>query len=329
VRCLICNNQHRVAAKPKDLVFLPGLVVALNLVSRLAARQNLSIMTAAPIYPPFMSAPIISGTERWITHLRKCKSSNRWTFDFDQMHKTINENANATRKIGWFLLCNPHNPTGRVYTRPELEELAEFCERYEINICADEVHCDLILDETCNHIPFSHIKDNRLITLHAPSKTYNLAGLATAFAIITEDKLRVDFKREMRGICADSNIFGITAMCAAYDEGESWRLNLIEYLRGNLRLIEETLAPLDIFQHKHEATYLAWLNAEKLYSIHKGTKTNSKQRFADRILVDFDLGFNAGEDFGPSPTDYSKYVRLNFGCPRHVLEEALSRLVPP
>lgn len=311
----------------KSIVLLPGLVVALNLISRLASKRQLSVMTAAPIYPPFLSAPRFADTSAFVSHLRYTEMNNGWSYDFDHMRKLVLNSRETTRPIGWFFLCNPHNPVGKVYSRGELEDLAEFCDRYDLNVCADEVHCDLILDESCEHIPFSSIRDKGVITLHAPSKTYNLAGLTAAFAVITDDKLLHEFKIVKRGICADSNVLGITAMCAAYEEGETWRRELVEYLRGNLKLLEESLKPLGVLEHDHKSTYLAWLNAEKLYSLKQNTKSTAEMKYADRVLMDFDIGLNPGEDFSDRPSDYSKYVRLNFACPRSTLQEAISRML--
>jgi cystathionine beta-lyase len=147
------------------------------------------------------------------------ETDNHWQFDFDRLEQMV------TAKTRLFILCNPHNPVGRVYTRNELADLADFCNRHNIVICADEIHCDLILDKEKIHIPIATLDPEvaaRSITMMAPSKTFNLPGLGCAFAVISDQKLRRRFKRAMAGIVPRPNVLGYAAAMAAFAECADW-----------------------------------------------------------------------------------------------------------
>ena len=162
-----------------------------------------------------------------------------------------------------FILCNPHNPVGRVYDREELLRLADFCERHDLILISDEIHCDLILDIDCQHIMSATLDPGlaaRTVTLMAPSKTYNLPGLACAYAIIESPQLRRRFSQTLRGIITEINCFGYAGCQAAYQHGEAWRQALLSYLRGNYAYLQKFLAERlpEIRFRPMQATYLAW-----------------------------------------------------------------------
>jgi cystathionine beta-lyase len=314
--------------KPEHLVMLPGLVVGLNIVGLMASAKGEAIMTAAPIYPPFMSAPKNSGTVSVATPLRWCDRIGHFTFDFEAMEQAIED---CPQRVGTFLLCNPHNPVGRVFTKAELQDLVRFCERHGMTICSDEVHCDMILDETMQHTPLlglatdaSDCAAQHSITFHAPSKTYNCAGLFAAFAVIPDMKLRGAFKRASRGIVADVNILGYTALETCYKdcaETEAWRQELLAYLRGNVEVARtsvQAMGPFIKWEHQQQATYLAWLDAS---SLEERVGTNAARWLEEEAGV----GLNDGSLFGPANA-YRGYVRLNLACPRSTLNAALERV---
>jgi cysteine-S-conjugate beta-lyase len=212
------------------------------------------------------------------------------------------------------LLCNPHNPIGKVFSRSELERLVQVCLRYGVKICSDEVHCDLILNEK-EHVVLASLSPEvcgNTITLMAPSKTFNVAGLGCGFAIISDEKLRQSFRLSMRSITPGVNPLAYAACEAAYRFGEPWRLELLEYLKGHVALIENFVAA----HRKHlslispEATYLAWLDCRGM-----GLKDPSSHFKAFRV------GLSAGSQFGDAQS-----VRLNFGCPKSTLELGLERM---
>jgi cystathionine beta-lyase len=213
-----------------------------------------------------------------------------------------------------FVLCHPHNPVGRIWTKPELEQVIDFCERHALTLVSDEIHCDLILNDA-RHVATLTLGERaakRTIAMYSPSKTYNLPGLACAFAVIPDEQLRSSFKRVARGIITEINAFGYTGCAAAYRHGETWRRELISYLRANRDLVFQFVRDQlpGIVMHPMEATYLAWLDV-------RGLKLDTPAKFFE----DAGVGLSNGIDFGTPG-----FLRLNFGCPRSRLQEALNRM---
>lgn len=292
--------------QPKWLVWLPGLVSGLNVACRAVGQQGDDVMTAVPVYPPFLTAP--GHFRRNLIKVALKENDNRWQFDFDCLEQSI------TAKTKLFMLCNPHNPVGRVYQPEELAELAAICCRHDMVICSDEIHCDLILDQAKRHIPTATLDPevaSRTITLMAPSKTYNLPGLGCAFAVISEPNLRQKFKNAMAGIVPGVNALGYTAARAAFEEGADWRAELLDYLRGNRDVVEQAVDRMGrLSMAPVEGTYLAWID------VRESGVSNPLAFFEDA-----GVGLQDGTKFdGPG------FVRLNFGCPRSLLEEALRRM---
>jgi len=262
---------------------------------------------------------------------RRCGIAEHWSFDFDAMEQAV---ADSETKIGTFLLCNPHNPVGRVFSKPELEDLVRFCHRHEMTICADEVHSDLVLDEDKDHIPFLGLElegelgdyaRQNTVALYAPSKTYNVAGLAAAVGVIPDNQLRADFKRAADGVMAGISVFGYVGLEACYDgskETALWRQELLGYLRANMDLLDAYLEkwdPLVKMDHRQEATYLAWLDCTGL---EQQVQAKSAAEFFEEHCG---VGLNDGATFGPGK-EYGKFVRVNVACPRETLREALERI---
>jgi cystathionine beta-lyase len=203
---------------------------------------------------------------------------------------------------------------GRVFNHEELVELVSICSKHDIIICSDEIHCDLILDADKKHIPTASISPEaaaRTITLMAPSKTFNIPGLGCSFAVISNKSLRNKFRKAMAGIVPEVNVLGFSAAEAAYRDGWDWHAGLLEYLRGNRRLVEEEIDCMEgLVMHHVEATYLAWIDASSVDPL-------SSARYFEKAGV----GLSEGSHFG-SPG----FVRLNFGCQRSLLREALQRM---
>ncbi|RUA00412.1 MAG: aspartate aminotransferase, partial [Deltaproteobacteria bacterium] len=217
---------------PKWLVWLPGLVTGINVACRAVGEKGDAVLSHMPAYPPFLSAP--GHQERVRVTAPLFNGRQRWEIDFDRMEQAV------TPRTRLLLLCNPHNPTGRVFTRNELLNLASFCEKHDLVICSDEIHCDLVLESNRPHIPTATLGDDparRTITLMAPSKTYNIAGLGCSLAIIPDTALRKRFKTAMAGIVPDINLLAFTAARAAYRHGEPWRQALLAYLRQNRDIV--------------------------------------------------------------------------------------------
>ena len=256
------KREHNYSVKKEAINFLPGLVPAINLCCHAFSGSEDSIMTATPVYPPFLLAPKFA--ERELITVPLClNTEQKWTLDFPAMEKAIQPNT----KI--FILCNPHNPVGRVYSKNELQQLASFCSRHDLILISDEIHCDLIFDTSVEHHVTATIDQelaDRTITLMAPSKTYNLPGLACAYSIIENPKLKYQFEKSIRGIITEINCFGYVACEAAYNFGEPWRQALLAHLSDNYNYLKnflETKIPQIEFRPM-QATYLAWLNVDNL-----------------------------------------------------------------
>ncbi len=295
---------------PAWIVWLPGLVCGLNITAQSFAQAGEEVLTLTPVYPPFMSAP--KNSARLSTQAAFMLRDGHWQIDWDALARAV------TPRTKLFYLCNPHNPLARVWRREELIRLGEFCAQHHLVLCSDEIHCDLILDPTLHHLPAASLSPEisaRTVTLMAPSKTYNVPGLGTSFAIISDPALRAQFIRASAGVVAEVTALGFTACEAAYRDSEAWRQALLTYLRGNRDFLLDYLArelPGIRVEAPIEATYLAWLNLEALH-------------LADPVahFETHGVGLSEGAYFG-APKGH--YVRLNFGCPRATLAEALHRM---
>lgn len=296
---------------PAWIVWLPGLVVGLNVTAQAFAQSHEAVLTLAPVYPPFMTAPRNSGRQS-VTVPWALEASGRWAINWDALERTV------TPQTKLFYLCNPHNPLARVWRRDELMRLGEFCVRHDLVLCSDEIHCDLILDAKLPHVPTAVLSPEiaaRTITLMAPSKTYNVPGLGTSIAIIPDAARRAKFVRATAGIVAEVTCLGFTACEAAYRDSEPWRQALLAYLRGNRDFLLDFIArelPGIRVEAPIEATYLAWLNVSAL---------GLEQPAAH--FEQHGVGLSDGAMFGAAR---GSHVRVNFGCTRATLTEALRRM---
>ena len=298
--------------EPEWIVWLPGLVTGLNVACRAVDGE---VLTATPIYPPFLSAPHFSG--RKLNRVELANSDGRWHFDEFALNKAATLGPAFDSMVvasRLFLLCHPHNPVGRCWSREELLKLAAFAEERDLIVCSDEIHCGLILDADRRHIPFASLSPEiaqRTITLMAPSKTFNIPGLGCAFAVISDARLRHRFERAMHGIVPHVNVLGLAACEAAYRDCTDWHRELIAYLAANRDRVNATVdGKKRLKMNFVEATYLAWIDVREL-----GLSDPAAHFEAHG------LGLSDGADFGAPG-----WLRLNFGCPRSTLDEALRRL---
>ncbi|MBW8781776.1 MAG: PatB family C-S lyase [Verrucomicrobia bacterium] len=297
---------------PAWIVWLPGLVCGLNVTAQAFAQAGEEVLCLTPVYPPFMTAPKNSGRLSVTVPFILNEAGRRWEIDWDALEQAV------TPRTKLFFLCNPHNPLARVFRRDELTRLAAFCARHDLVLCSDEIHCDLILDATLPHIPTAALSPEvaaRTVTLMAPSKTYNVPGLGTSFAVIPDAGLRARFVRATAGIVAEVTTLGFAACEAAYRDSEPWRQDLLAYLRGNRDFLLDFIArelPGIRVEAPVEATYLVWLNVRDL-------------GLADPVahFENHGVGLSDGAFFG-SPRGH--HVRINIGCPRATLAEALRRM---
>jgi cysteine-S-conjugate beta-lyase len=293
-----------------DIVFLPGIVTGLNIAFQVFAGPGEAVLVQPPVYFHFLRDPVVHG--RILQDPPLIKNGNTYEIDFDRFERTI---TNETRL---FVLCNPHNPVGRVFSRAELEKIADICLRHRLIICSDEIHCDLVYAPH-RHIPIAALSpevESRTVTLMAPSKTYNVAGLECGYALVKNPRLRKDWREFSHGLVPGVNIMGHTAAVAGLAEGQEWLDQVLQYLQQNrdyLRAYIGNWMPA-IKVCKIEATYLAWLDCRDA-----GIPGNPAEFF----LKNARIALSDGAEFGKSGENF---VRLNFACPRKTLSESLDRM---
>jgi cystathionine beta-lyase len=294
----------------EEILFLPGVVVGLNLACHAVGGPGDAVLVQPPVYGPFLSAPGNAGHVLQYAELQR--ADERYEVDFDAFEVAMTDRTRT------FILCNPHNPVGRVYERGELERMAEICLRHDVVICSDEIHCDILFSGH-EHIPIASLDPEvarSTITLMAPSKTYNLAGLKCSFAVIQDEALRERYRSAYGGLVSDVNLFGYAAALAAYSEGQLWLERVLLYLERNRDFVQDYVREKlpEVEMIVPEGTYLAWLDCSAA-----GIAGKAGTFFLEQARV----ALNEGEAFGPGGEGFA---RLNFACARAVLEEALERM---
>jgi cystathionine beta-lyase len=273
--------------------------------SRAFSKVGDEIIVQTPNYPPLLAAPGINRREqRCVPTVLK---NGRWTLDFDAFEKYA-----AGDSTSLFIMCNPMNPAGSVMTSQELDKVADICHRYKVTVCSDEIHCDLILNSN-KHIPAGKhaLLEQRSVTLMAASKTFNVAGLGTSFAIIPNVKMRNAFIAAGEGIVPWVNVLGLTATAAAFTQCDEWHQAQLTYLRDNRNYLVDAINRIPgLCCTSPEATFLLWVDARQLNV--KDTQEWCEAR---------GIGPSPGADFGEPG-----FFRINFGCPRSYLEEIVRRL---
>ena len=245
---------------PNWIVWLPGMVCALNVTCRALLGESSQAIIQTPIYPPFLSAS--RNFDMPLTKVPLVLRDKRFSIDFDALA------ALETKPGDLFMLCHPHNPVGTLFNQDELSLLIEWLLERNLYLCSDEIHCDLILEKELKHLPPASLDpriSDRTITLMAPSKTFNIAGFGCSFAIIENSSLRAKFKKAMHGIVPDPPAMGFLLADAAYRGGEPWRMELLDYLKENRDYALSQLVEMDgLIPHSPEATYLMWIDARNL-----------------------------------------------------------------
>jgi len=296
---------HGWSPEPGWIVGTPGVVTGLAITARLLAKDDDEILTFTPVYPPFLTLPGLAG--RRSIRVPLAQSATAWTIDWDRLESSVTQRS----KLFW--LCHPHNPTGTVFSREELLRLADFTERHGITMISDEIWSDLLLDDL-PHIPFAsldHPAARRAITLTAPSKTWNLAGLGCAAAIVPDADLRRRWRPSGGGLVPMVNPLGYAAAEAAWRHGDPWRRHLIGLLKHHRELVLQSVAQIPgLTCVPPAATYLLWIDC-------RGTGVADPQAACEAA----GLGPSDGRDFG-----FPGFIRLNTACPTPRLEEALRRL---
>jgi cystathionine beta-lyase len=298
--------RHRWEIDPATIVATPGVVTGLAITARLLAGPDDEILTFTPVYPPFLTLPGMAG--RRCVRVPLVASADSWHIDWEALVAAI------TPRTKLFWLCHPHNPTGTVFSRGDLVRLADVCERHGVTVVSDEIWADLVLDDRVGHVPFAsldHPVARRAITLVAPSKTWNLAGLGCAAAIVPEPAQRKQWRAAGGGLVPMVNPLGYAAAEAAWRHGDAWRRRLIDLLRTHHAATAEAVGRVTgLVSIPAQATYLAWIDC-------RGTGVVDPVR----ACVAAGLGPSDGREFGAPG-----FIRLNLACPTARLEEALRRL---
>lgn len=306
------GKRHNWTIQDKDVDFSPGIVPVLNMAVMEFTEPGDRVLIQPPVYFPFLSA--VKNHKRELIFNELLSEKGNYSIDFDHLEEEFKKGVKL------FILCNPHNPVGRAWTRDELERVAGLCVKYGVLTVSDEIHSDLLLFGH-KHVPFASLGKevaDLTLTCMAPSKTFNLAGLYTSVVIITNPELKKRYERILDAVhVGGDNILGQVALMSAYNEGAEWLSQLLDYLEGNFTYMKDRLnrelpalvvSPL-------ESTYLAWLNLSFL--------NLNDEELKSFMVEKARLGFNDGPMFGPGG---SQHQRINIATPRSVLTEGVDRL---
>jgi len=300
------QRLYRWRIEPEWIVFLPGVVPGLHLTARHLLSADGHALVPTPIYHHFKRA--VELAPRAHTDVPLALHAGRWVFDEDRLAAGVRSN---TRLL---FLCNPQNPGGTIFTRAELERLAQFTLRHGLTLVSDEIHADLLLDEGKPHVPIASLSpevSRRTVTLASPNKTFNFPGAGCAWAIVEDAAMRRSMSIDHHATVHDASLFGYIASLAAYREGDDWLAAQLDYLRANRAAVERAVAGMPGLSMAHvEATYLAWIDASGLV-----VKDAAAHFLAHGVAL------SPGAQFGAPG-----YVRLNFGTQRARLVEALARM---
>ncbi len=295
----------------ESIVFLPNVYVGFHLAAHAIAQPGDGVLITPPVYFPILDVPENVGIRGNLSKML-CSDGLRYEIDFDGFEQAIDGRSRL------LIFCNPHNPIGRVYRHDELERLAEICIEHDLIVCSDEIHADFIYDDH-RHIPIAALSseiDRRTITLMSPAKSFNVAGIPFAFAVISDPKLRNQYENAKMGLVAHPGVFGFAAALAAYRDGDGWLDELVTYLQVNrdvaAAFVRDKLPGVEMTPL--EGTYLAWLDCRRA-----AIEGNPHEHFLNTGRI----ATNDGAMFGPGGEGF---VRLNLACPRDQMIEGLERI---
>lgn len=299
--------------QPEWLIKTPGIVFALAMAVRAFTKEGDGVLIQKPVYYPF-SEVILDNHRRVINNALVQNEDGSYQINFADFEKKIVE-----EKVKLFLLCNPHNPVGRVWTREELVRMGDICRKHHVLVVSDEIHADFVWER--KHEVFLNLKaeyQENSIVCTSPSKTFNLAGLQVSNIFIANEKLAAAFRREVNAAgYSQLNLAGLVACEAAYRQGEEWFLAVSEYIRGNAvfvkRYLEQRLPKVTMT--RLEGTYLVWLDF-RAYGL-------SDEELERRLLEEAGVWLDSGRMFG---REGEGFQRINIACPRSLLQEALDRI---
>ena len=307
------REHHQWDVKREWIKFIPGIVKGLGLVVNVFTKEDEKVIIQPPVYHPFRLTPEGNGREVVFNPLRM-REDGYYDMDFDNLEKVYDEKCKV------FVLCNPHNPGGITWSKETLQRLADFCYKHHLLVVSDEIHCDMALFGH-KHIPFASVSDKAReisITFQAPTKTFNMAGLISSYAIVPNAEIRKKFYGWLVANELDeATLFAPIATIAAFRKGEEWRKQMLAYIEDNICFVEDYcrehisgIRPL-----RPQASFLVWLNCRDLHLSH--------DELLDLFIDKAHLALNDGEMFGPGGEGF---MRLNVATPRCVLKQALDQL---
>jgi cystathionine beta-lyase len=306
-------SHHQWEVKRSWLKFIPGIVKGIGIVCNLFLKPDEKVIVMPPVYHPFFLTP--QGNKREVVwNPLKRKSNGYYEIDFDGLQQVYDDKCKV------LILCNPHNPGGICWDKETLVRLADFCYEHRILVVSDEIHADLAIFGH-KHIPFASVSEKAAqisITFQAPTKTFNIAGIISSYAIVPNPKIReVLYTWLQVNELDEAHIFAHIATVAAFRKGEAWRQQMLAYVEDNVRFVEEycQLHMPQIRPLRPQASFLVWLNCRDLKMNH--------EELLDLFVDKAHLALNDGEMFGPGGEGF---MRLNVGCPRQLLTQALSQL---
>ncbi len=306
-------SHHQWDVKREWLSFIPGIVKGIGLVTNIFLKEDEKVIVMPPVYHPFFLTPRANHREVVWNPLKRLDDGS-YTIDFDHLAQVCDD------KCRLLILCNPHNPAGICWDRETLSRLADFCAAHHLLVISDEIHCDLALFGH-KHIPFASVSDtaaNISITFQAPSKTFNIAGIVSSFAIVPNPEIRDKFYKWLKANeLNEAHIFAHIATVAAYREGDEWRKQLIAYLEDNVKFVEDYCREHipGVRPVRPQASFLVWLDCRELGLDH--------EQLLDLFVDKAHLALNDGEMFGPGGEGF---MRMNIGSPRAYVEQGLRQL---
>jgi cystathionine beta-lyase len=307
------EDRHGWKTQCSWMTFIPGIVKGIGMAVNALLEKDEKVIIQPPVYHPFRLIPQKNGREVVFNPLRQMEDGT-YEMDFENLEAVCDERCRM------LILSNPHNPAGIVWSRETLEKLAEFCHSRKIIVVSDEIHCDMALFGN-RHIPFASVSEKAAqcsITFGAPSKTFNIAGIVSSYAIVPDEKLRERFFRWLEASeLSAAHLFAPIATMAAFNHGEEWRQQMISYIEGNIRFIEDFCAENlpQIKPLRPQASFLVWLDCRGLGLGHDD--------LIDLFVNKAGLALNDGEMFSPGGEGF---MRLNVGTSRKILEQAMNRL---
>lgn len=307
------ESHHGWKIKPEWISFIPGIVKGIGFVVNVFTKPGEKVIIQPPVYHPFRMTPEDNGREVVFNPLR-LREDGYYDMDFDNISEVCDDKCRV------LILSNPHNPAGVCWSKETLQRLADFCYEHNIIVISDEIHSDMALFSN-RHVPFASVSERATdisITFAAPTKTFNMAGIVSSYAVISNDDLRQRFYGWLKANELDEpTIFAPIATIAAYQKGEEWRKQMLAYVEDNVRFVEDYcreripgVRPL-----RPQASFLVWLNCRGLEL--------SYDKLLDLFIDKAHLALNDGEMFGPGGEGF---MRLNVGTPRSVLRQALEQL---